>query len=134
MTKPSCEVLLSISRRHKQEEGMKTPRYIKAAEIVAHATGVTLLFRPAWNEYKECKKALERSERLLAEQEANKRAADMTKPLNWNVYFWVDSNRITQQYVTITAVSEREARRKFRDSEHGGNTITAVDLHPVSRS
>ncbi len=45
----------------------------------------------------------------------------------WHVYFWVDNNRNQMQYVTIDAVSEREARRQFRACKHGGKTITAVE-------
>ncbi len=52
---------------------MKTPRTIKVLEAVCHVTGVSTILRPAWNEYLECKKALERSERLLAEHEAERK-------------------------------------------------------------
>jgi len=52
---------------------MKKPLYVKAAEVVAHATGVTTLLRPVWNEYKKCEAALDRPERLLAEHEAERK-------------------------------------------------------------
>lgn len=60
--------------RHKQEnENMKKPLYIKAAEVVAHATGVTTILKPVWDEYKKAEAAIDRSERLLAEHEAERR-------------------------------------------------------------
>ncbi len=52
---------------------MKTPTLVKVAEAVCHVTGVSTVLRPVWNEYKECKKALDRSERLLAGNEAERR-------------------------------------------------------------
>lgn len=52
---------------------MKKPAYVKAAEIVAHATGATLFLRPVWNEYKKACAAIDRSEQLLAEHEAKRK-------------------------------------------------------------
>jgi len=52
---------------------MKTPRTIKVLETIVHVTGVSTIFRPAWNEYKASKEAIDRSERLLAEREAERR-------------------------------------------------------------
>jgi hypothetical protein len=52
---------------------LKTPTLVKVAEAVCHVTGVSTILRPVWNEYKECKTALERSERELAKNEAERR-------------------------------------------------------------
>jgi hypothetical protein len=52
---------------------MKTPRTVKVLETIVHVTGVSTIFRPVWSEYQETKKALDRSERLLAEHEAERK-------------------------------------------------------------
>ena len=52
---------------------MKTPIGIKIAEVIVHATGVSTILRPVWNEYQEAKKSIDRTERLLAEHEAERK-------------------------------------------------------------
>ena len=46
----------------------------KTLETIVIATGVSTIFRNTWNEYKETKKALARSERLLKQYDDERKA------------------------------------------------------------